>query len=135
MCFSSILTGLFPSTSGSATVYGQDIETKMVAIRHGKLGTCPQHNILFDDLTVEEHMWLYTRLKGSTDDEFDIETEKLIADLKLPDKRDQKVKCLSGGMKRKLSVAIAFVGASRTVILDEPTGKSACFSEYVTKSV
>jgi len=114
-------------------VYGQDIETKMDAIRHGKLGTCPQHNILFDDLTVEEHMWLYTRLKGSTDDEFDIETEKLIADLKLPDKRDQKVKCLSGGMKRKLSVAIAFVGASRTVILDEPTGKSICFSEHVTK--
>jgi ABC-type multidrug transport system ATPase subunit len=99
----------------------------MDAIRHGKLGTCPQHNILFDDLTLDEHMWLYTRLKGNVDAEFDIETEKLIKDLKLPDKRHQKVECLSGGMKRKLSVAIAFVGGSRTVILDEPTGRDFQF--------
>ncbi len=72
-------------------------------------------------------MWLYTRLKGNVDAEFDIETEKLIKDLKLPDKRHQKVECLSGGMKRKLSVAIAFVGGSRTVILDEPTGRDFQF--------
>lgn len=49
------------------------------------------------------------------------ETEKLIWDLGLPDKRHCTVDTLSGGMKRKLSVAMAFVGGSRTVILDEPT--------------
>lgn len=45
----------------------------------------------------------------------------MIQDLNLPLKRHSKVKVLSGGMKRKLSVAIAFVGGSRVVILDEPT--------------
>jgi ATP-binding cassette subfamily A (ABC1) protein 2 len=45
----------------------------------------------------------------------------MIEDLGLPEKRNSLVDCLSGGMQRKLSVAIAFVGGSRTVILDEPT--------------
>lgn len=45
----------------------------------------------------------------------------MIQDLGLPDKRTTRVDCLSGGMQRKLSVAIAFVGGSQTVILDEPT--------------
>jgi len=45
----------------------------------------------------------------------------MIDDLGLQKKRQNTVDCLSGGMKRKLSVAIAFVGGSRTVILDEPT--------------
>ena len=46
---------------------------------------------------------------------------RMIQDVGLPKKRKNTVDCLSGGMKRKLSVAIAFVAGSRTVILDEPT--------------
>jgi ABC-type multidrug transport system ATPase subunit len=46
---------------------------------------------------------------------------RMIDDLGLPKKRHCSVDCLSGGMKRKLSVAIAFIAGSRTVILDEPT--------------
>ena len=46
---------------------------------------------------------------------------RILEDLGLPEKRHSKVESLSGGMKRKLSVAMAFVGGSRTVILDEPT--------------
>lgn len=61
--FRSILTGLFPPTSGFAQIYGHDIRTEMEVIRQG-LGMCPQHNVLFDKLTVEEHLWFYARLKG-----------------------------------------------------------------------
>jgi ATP-binding cassette subfamily A (ABC1) protein 2 len=46
---------------------------------------------------------------------------RMIVDVGLPNKRNYTVDCLSGGMQRKLSVAIAFIGGSRTVILDEPT--------------
>ncbi len=46
---------------------------------------------------------------------------RILEDLDLPSKRDSVVESLSGGMKRRLSVAMAFVGGSRTVILDEPT--------------
>uniref|UniRef100_A0A452FWN9 ATP binding cassette subfamily A member 2 n=1 Tax=Capra hircus TaxID=9925 RepID=A0A452FWN9_CAPHI len=116
----SILTGLFPPTSGSATIYGHDIRTEMDEIRKN-LGMCPQHNVLFDRLTVEEHLWFYSRLKSMAQEEIRKETDKMIEDLELSNKRHSLVQTLSGGMKRKLSVAIAFVGGSRAIILDEPT--------------
>ncbi|KAM4020093.1 ATP-binding cassette sub-family A member 2 [Anomaloglossus baeobatrachus] len=116
----SILTGLFPPTSGSATIYGHDIRTEMNEIRKS-LGMCPQHNVLFDKLTVEEHLWFYSRLKGMAEEAIRKEMDKMIEDLELSNKRHCLVQTLSGGMKRKLSVAIAFVGGSKAVILDEPT--------------
>ncbi|XP_033096938.1 ATP-binding cassette sub-family A member 2-like isoform X2 [Anneissia japonica] len=116
----SILTGLFPPTNGTATIYGNDIRSDMLVIRKS-LGMCPQHNALFDKLTVEEHVWFYARLKGTPSSCIKKEMDKVIGDIGLMKKRKQKVKGLSGGMKRKLSVAIAFVGGSRTIILDEPT--------------
>nr|XP_046241636.1 ATP-binding cassette sub-family A member 2 isoform X1 [Scatophagus argus] len=116
----SILTGLFPPTSGSATIYGHDIRTEMERIRQN-LGMCPQHNVLFDKLSVEEHLWFYSRLKGMAEEDIRKEMDKMIVDLELSNKRHSLVQTLSGGMKRKLSVAIAFVGGSRAVILDEPT--------------
>ncbi|KAM6243789.1 ATP-binding cassette sub-family A member 2 isoform 3-T3 [Porphyrio hochstetteri] len=116
----SILTGLFPPTSGSATIYGHDIRTEMDEIRKN-LGMCPQHNVLFDRLTVEEHLWFYSQLKSMAEEEICKEMDKMIEDLELSNKRHSLVQTLSGGMKRKLSVAIAFVGGSRAVILDEPT--------------
>ncbi|KAM3868024.1 ATP-binding cassette sub-family A member 2 [Diretmus argenteus] len=116
----SILTGLFPPTSGSATIYGHDIRTEMERIRQN-LGMCPQHNVLFDKLSVEEHLWFYSRLKGMAEEDIRKEMDKMIMDLELSNKRHSLVQTLSGGMKRKLSVAIAFVGGSRAVILDEPT--------------
>uniref|UniRef100_A0A3P8X9U6 ATP-binding cassette sub-family A member 2 n=1 Tax=Esox lucius TaxID=8010 RepID=A0A3P8X9U6_ESOLU len=116
----SILTGLFPPTSGSATIYGHDIRTDMERIRQN-LGMCPQHNVLFDKLSVEEHLWFYSKLKGMAEEDIRKETDKMIEDLELNNKRHSLVQTLSGGMKRKLSVAIAFVGGSRAVILDEPT--------------
>lgn len=116
----SILTGLFPPTSGRATVYNHDIRTDMEEIRKS-LGMCPQHNVLFEELTVEEHLYFYSKLKGVPVEKIKSQTDTMIKDLGLPNKRKSKVDALSGGMKRKLSVAIAFIGGSRTVILDEPT--------------
>lgn len=73
----SILTGLFPPTSGSATIYGHDIRTEMDEIRKN-LGMCPQHNVLFDRLTVEEHLWFYSRLKSMAQAEIRKEMEKWV---------------------------------------------------------
>ena len=61
--FSSILTGLFPPSAGSASIYGLDIQRDMDAIRQS-LGVCPQHNVLWDDLTVAEHLLFYGQLRG-----------------------------------------------------------------------
>uniref|UniRef100_A0AAR2JJ54 P-type phospholipid transporter n=1 Tax=Pygocentrus nattereri TaxID=42514 RepID=A0AAR2JJ54_PYGNA len=116
----SILTGLFPPTSGTAYVNGKDIRTDMDAIRQS-LGMCPQYNILFNHLTVEEHILFYSLLKGREQKEAEQEVEDMLEDLGLPNKRDDEAQKLSGGMQRKLSVAMAFVGGSKVVILDEPT--------------
>ncbi|XP_061652253.1 retinal-specific phospholipid-transporting ATPase ABCA4 isoform X3 [Phyllopteryx taeniolatus] len=116
----SILTGLFPPTSGSAYIYGKDIRTEMDAVR-SSLGMCPQYNILFNHLTVEEHILFYSLLKGRTPAEARNEVEDMLLDVGLPHKRDDEARNLSGGMQRKLSVAMAFVGGSKVVFLDEPT--------------
>ena len=81
----------------------------------------PQHNVLFEGLTVKEHMWFFARLKGLDRLSTYIEIEKLLDDTGLRPKKSDFAKNLSGGMQRKLSVAIAFVGGSKTVILDEPS--------------
>ncbi|KAI3368623.1 hypothetical protein L3Q82_025633 [Scortum barcoo] len=116
----SVLTGLFPPTSGTVYIKGMDIRHDMNIIRR-TLGVCPQHNVLFDILTVEEHVWFYGRLKGLSEEEVKAELDTLLEDVGLLHKRHEQTKNLSGGMQRKLSVAIAFVGGSKVVVLDEPT--------------
>ncbi|XP_072306658.1 retinal-specific phospholipid-transporting ATPase ABCA4-like isoform X1 [Eucyclogobius newberryi] len=116
----SILTGMFPPTSGTATIYGKDICSDMDAIRLS-LGMCPQHNILFQYMTVAEHILFYALLKGRPIAEAEEEVENMLQDIGLPHKRDELTQNLSGGMQRKLSVALAFVGGAKVVILDEPT--------------
>ncbi|XP_043833750.1 phospholipid-transporting ATPase ABCA7 isoform X2 [Dromiciops gliroides] len=123
----SILSGLFPPTRGSALILGQDVSSSRAAV-HQSLGLCPQHNVLFDILTVEEHIWFYGRLKGLSQAAVGQELPRLLQDVGLPHKRQEQTRHLSGGMQRKLSVAIAFVGGSRVVILDEPTAGVDPFS-------
>ncbi|XP_073689114.1 retinal-specific phospholipid-transporting ATPase ABCA4, partial [Garra rufa] len=116
----SILTGMFPPTSGTAHIYGKDIRTDMDAIRKS-LGMCPQHNIIFHHMTVAEHILFYSLLKGRPLPEAQLEVENMLEDLGLPHKRNEEAQNLSGGMQRKLSVAMAFVGGAKVVFLDEPT--------------
>ncbi|KAG8519196.1 LOW QUALITY PROTEIN: Phospholipid-transporting ATPase ABCA7, partial [Galemys pyrenaicus] len=116
----SILSGFFPPTGGSAFILGYDIRASMAAIRP-HLGVCPQYNVLFDMLTVAEHIWFYGRLKGLSASAVRAEQDRLLQDVGLGPKRGAQARHLSGGMKRKLSVAIAFVGGSQVVFLDEPT--------------
>ncbi|XP_060933642.1 phospholipid-transporting ATPase ABCA1 [Limanda limanda] len=116
----SVLTGLFPPTSGTVYIKGLDIRHDMDIIRR-MLGVCPQHNVLFDILTVEEHVWFYGCLKGLSEEEVNAELDTLLENVGLLHKRHEQTKNLSGGMQRKLSVAIAFVGGSKVVVLDEPT--------------
>ena len=58
-----MLTGMIPVSSGNAFVAGRDVNGDMVNIRHS-LGVCPQHDILYPDLTVREHLRMYAVLKA-----------------------------------------------------------------------
>ncbi|RYP51833.1 hypothetical protein DL768_002909 [Monosporascus sp. mg162] len=84
-----------------------------------QLGICPQRNVLFDDLTVYEHLVIWNTLKGNLEGEASLERLIEGCDLKL--KRDSLSKNLSGGMKRKLQLACMLVGGSSICLLDEVT--------------
>lgn len=121
----SMLTGMLPPSSGTATINGNDIRTNIHKARNS-LGYCPQHNILFDELTVSEHIEFFGRLKGLRKSEVQSEVNKYVTQLELEPKRNTLSQSLSGGMKRKLSVAIALCGNSKVVVCDEPTSGKNC---------
>eukprot|EP00474_Spongospora_subterranea_P006652 CRZ07110.1 hypothetical protein [Spongospora subterranea] len=128
------LCGLIQPTSGDAKVYGNSLVHNMQNIRQS-LGMCPQYDILFEDLTCYENLRLFSTLKGSRLIEIDFEIKRYISELGMQDKLHQKVKTLSGGQKRKLCVAIAFIGNSRVVFLDEPTSGMDPYSRRCTWDV
>lgn len=92
----------------------------MKAVRRS-LGLCPQSNVLFQELTVQEHLRFYSVLKGLHRDQVEAEVQRMMKAIGLLDKKDIVASSLSGGMKRKLSVGIAFCAQSGCVLLDEPS--------------
>ncbi|GMS92631.1 hypothetical protein PENTCL1PPCAC_14806 [Pristionchus entomophagus] len=114
----SMLTGVIPPSSGTAYVESLDIRSSLPQIRRS-VGLCPQYNILFDTLTVWEHLDFFSNLKGRGFNKN--EATDLLVRLKLDFKTHARAGTLSGGQKRKLSLAIALIGGSEIVMLDEPT--------------
>lgn len=117
----SIIVGMYTASNGAVSINGHDVHGDPERAR-ASLGLCPQFDILFRELTVREHLYFFLRMKGVTDkkyirDQIDI----FLKDVGLDKKGDTRSKNLSGGQKRALSVAIAFIGEPETVILDEPT--------------
>lgn len=116
----SMITGCLAPTKGSIDVCGYQVPQDMRAIR-SRMGFCPQANVLFDELTVDEHLWFFGKLGGRSRQQIMESSNELLSAVALLDKRGAQAKALSGGMKRKLSVAIAFLGAPYLIILDEPS--------------
>ena len=111
----SMLTGMFPPSSGTAYLNGKDIRTEIDQARNS-LGLCPQHNVLFDELTVREHLIFFARLKGiASGHEINEEVRRYVSLLELNDKEHAQSHTLSGGMKRKLQIGVALCGNSKIV--------------------
>jgi ABC-type multidrug transport system ATPase subunit/diacylglycerol kinase len=116
----SILTGVYEPTSGTAMLNGYNIMHDMDAV-YKTIGICPQHDILWGDLTVLEHLLFYARLKGATPAEEMEVARQAIKQVDLQTFQDRLAKGLSGGERRRLSIAIALTGNPGVVFLDEPT--------------
>ena len=131
----NILTGALAASEGTAVISGKDIRTSMQQIRQD-MGICLQHDALDKSLTVRQHIELFARIKGLyariSREEADKKIDQLLRDVALFDKSNTLSKNLSGGMKRKLSLAMAFCGGSKVVILDEPTSGMDPFSRRFT---
>ena len=116
----SMLTGLIPMTSGEMRVRNWYLSQNLTEIRK-ILGVCPQHNILYSELTVKEHLYLYAVFKGVPSKIRDKEVSDIMIKFNLVSHADALADTLSGGEKRKLCISIALIGDSKIVILDEPT--------------
>ena len=109
-----------PVTSGTLRVLGQDPATNGAEIR-GRLGVVPQEDSLDLELTVRENLLVYGRYFGLSKPVIRRRADELLEFVQLTDKRDAKVDSLSGGMKRRLTIARSLVNEPEVLLLDEPT--------------
>nr|XP_040033146.1 ATP-binding cassette sub-family A member 5 [Gasterosteus aculeatus aculeatus] len=129
----NILCGICTPSGGSATIYGSPVAEMADGSDMKQLvGICPQFNIIFDVLTVEEHLRIFAAVKGILPSDIDAEVSKVLKDLDLEKIKSAQAKNLSGGQKRKLSVGIAILGDPKILLLDEPTaGMDPCSRHQV----
>ena len=92
----SMLTGLLEPTAGYAEVMGMDIFQEMSDVRK-ILGVCPQHDVLFEFLTPEDHLRLFSSFKGTPADKIEEQVQKMLVDIDLASVKKQLSKTLSGG--------------------------------------
>jgi ABC-2 type transport system ATP-binding protein len=115
-----MLTTLLPPTAGTAKVAGFDVVKEGPKVRKA-IGAALQEAALDPFLTGREHLRLQTAMHGITGDERRRRTDELLARVGLTEAADRKVKGYSGGMKRRLDLALALVHRPRILFLDEPT--------------
>ncbi|KAI5812229.1 hypothetical protein BZA77DRAFT_359663 [Pyronema omphalodes] len=108
-------TTTLEAIAGLASVREGDIS--IATGEAGGIGICPQKNVLWDDMTVEEHVRIWNLIKCKGDDEATL--EKLIEECDLTKKRKAQSKTLSGGQKRKLQLAAMLTGGSNVCAIDE----------------
>ena len=118
--FFSLLTGIYEPTSGNAFINGNSIRTNINKVQE-LIGYCPQFDLLWDDLTVREHLIFYSLIKNVPLNVLNENINKTLSNIKLDKYKNFLVKELSGGMKRRLTLGISLVGNPSIVFLDEPT--------------
>jgi len=116
----NMLTGLYEPTEGTISVFDKDVVTELEEVR-AQIGICPQHDILWLEMTAEEHLYLYSRLKNLPEEEVPETVEHTLRHVNLLHKKDIRSSSFSGGMKRRLSVAISSIGDPKVIFMDEPT--------------
>lgn len=116
----SLLSGLFETSVGDASVYGRSLVEDSDGVRQ-LLGVCPQQDTLYDKLTPAEHLRLFAELRGVDEGRAQRRAAFYLEHLGLAPKRDALTETLSGGQKRKLCIAAALIGEPRVLLLDEPT--------------
>ena len=116
----SIITGTKTADSGKILISGKN-PTKNMSEIHSKIGVCPQFDNLWSDLTIQDHFLFYLRIRGIPKKHETDYLEKIYKNMKLKKHSKKKIKQLSGGMKRRVSIGIALSGNTELIFLDEPT--------------
>lgn len=116
----NMMTGALYPTSGTIKVLGLPIPAKR-RVAAAQIGVAPQEYALYTDLTVEQNIWFFARLYSMKRDDFQKRLDELLPILKLDERRKTCVYNLSGGMKRRVSIACALIHQPKIVFFDEAT--------------
>lgn len=112
-----MMVGLLKPTSGRVIIDGTDVDS----VEKGIIGICPQELVLWENLTCRENLDLMGDMYEIPKDIRNLRVQKLLDDLFLADKANTLVSKLSGGMKRRLNLALAVIHEPEVVVLDEPS--------------
>jgi len=115
----NMMCGLLKPDSGGVLIHGQPVGDGGARIR-ARVGVCPQNVILWEKLTCLEQMQFVGEMYGLTRGDARKRSERLLEELDLVEKRSALARTLSGGMRRRLNLAMALVHDPEIVVLDEP---------------
>ena len=113
-----LIAGLLRVDSGSLTIFGQASSLKSA---RRAIGFCPQELALYSTLSATENLSFFGQLAGLSGAQLRERTQTVLEAVRLTDQADQRVERYSGGMKRRLNLAIAILAEPKLLILDEPT--------------
>ena len=116
----SMISGLLRPSSGSIEVDGLSIERHAKAVK-AKLGVVPQELALYQDLTARENLNFWAGIYGIRGKECRVRVDELLELVGLADRAKEPVKNFSGGMKRRLNLAMGILHRPQLLLLDEPT--------------
>ncbi|HET7689859.1 MAG TPA: ABC transporter ATP-binding protein [Nocardioidaceae bacterium] len=115
-----MVAAVSPPTAGELRILGMDPSTQGPQIR-GRLGVCPQEDTLDVEITVRENLLVYGRYFGIPRREVAARADELLRFLQLSDKKNDQVESLSGGLKRRVTIARSLINNPDVLLLDEPT--------------
>ena len=115
-----MIAGVSPRTSGTLEIFGQDPDLHGSEIR-GQIGVVHQQETLDMELTVRENLLVFGRFFGMDRARIATRADELLELFQLSDRAKDQVEPLSGGMKRRLSIARSLIASPRILMLDEPT--------------
>ena len=115
-----MIASVSPISGGTLEILGMDPATDGPAIR-SRLGVCPQEDTLDNELNVRDNLFIYGRYFGIPKGEVNARVDELLEFVALTEKARSKVEDLSGGMKRRLTIARSLVNSPDLLLLDEPT--------------
>jgi len=129
-----ILTGVSRPTSGTATIFGHDVEHDTIAARQS-VGIVSENSNVYDDLTAWQNLMFSAELYHVGRKEREEKATELLKKFELYDRSNDKVHGFSKGMKRRLTLAMGMVNSPRLIFLDEPTSGLDVQSNLIIREV
>ncbi len=115
-----MMTTLLQPTSGDIKIFGHDVKTESQTVRSG-FGVTGQYASVDEDISARENLMIFSRLNGLSRQEAKVRTTELLEEFSLVNSADKAISNFSGGMRRRLDLAVSLITRPALIFLDDPT--------------